>query len=1144
MVKRTVVPSLEGFFFRLKKIITLIFYYHKYKTKIAELFKCNRKGQQMHSNKDSFNENDQLYRNLFNVMNEGVAICEIIFDKNGESYDYRHLEVNSAFERIIGITAYELRGKTRRDFGDIDPYWLELFAQVVKTGRPSSRVDYSSICEKWFDLRAFSLGGDKFTFIFMDITESKRAEEELNRSNQNISEILASIQDGFLTLDRDWRFVYVNQRAAGNLGLKPEGLVGWNIWEKFPIILGTPHEINYRQVMITGQMRQFEMLGVLSEKWYCVSVYPLENGISVYWQDITVRKKTELMLRESEERYRAFFENSIDAIFITSPDGRIEAANAEACSMFGMAEAEIIQSGRDRIVDPSDPRLPGILEERERSGQVRGELNYIRKDGTIFPCEISSGLFTDKYGQTKTILIIRDITERKQAEEKLKEAHDELESRVRERTAELQHSHDTLKAETEEHKRTKKLLKEDLADTILLQSISTELLHEDNIHILYEKIVNAAMRIMHSEYASLQMLYPERGDGGELRLLAFSGFNPQAAKYWEWVKLDASSTSSMALQTGQRIIVPDVEKCEFMNGTEYLAMYLQTGIHSFQTTPLFSRSGKIVGMISTYWCYPHEPSERELRLSDILIRQAADLIEYKQVEKSLTSERELLKVTIDSLGEGVIATDKEGQIIMMNKTAAHLAGYSQSDALGEPIHKIFYILDANNSEPIFHSHSIKTFQYLTDLHHPILVTGDLQEIPIYMNCSPIITKDGQTIGAVIVFQDISEKQKLEQELGKAEKLESLGILAGGIAHDFNNILAVILSNVQLAIMKLQKNEDCKKYLLDTAEITSKASELTKQLLTFSKGGAPVKKDASLHELIRDTANFVLRGSKTRAKFVITDDLWGASVDEGQISQVIHNLVLNAQQAMPKGGTITITAFNLLIETHPVLKPGNYVRIIVQDQGVGIPKEHLSKIFDPFFTTKKEGNGLGLATSYSIIKQHDDYIEIQSQEEVGTSFSIYLPALNSVVEPKEVPNEVVVAGENLKILLMDDEIQILNAMGEMLKCHGYQVELAMDGSEVIRIYQQAKNTGEPFDVVIMDLTIPGGMGGQEVIAHLRDIDPHIKAIVSSGYANDPIMADYERHGLCGVVSKPYKFEELNLILNRVVERRQLSLKLGY
>lgn len=516
-----------------------------------------------------------------------------------------------------------------------------------------------------------------------------------------------------------------------------------------------------------------------------------------------------------------------------------------------------------------------------------------------------------------------------------------------------------------------------------------------------------------------------------------------------------------------------------------------------------------------------------------------DITERKRKEADLlASERELLKVTINSLREGVIAISPDERIIFINNSAADIIGYSESNALGRPIHDIFYIMDDQTSEPVTVTVGASGARRL------VLVTHELKEIAISLSTSPIKTVDGRIIGTVVVFQDITTEKKMEQEILKAEKLEALGILAGGIAHDFNNILAAILTNIQLISFKIKKNEDVGEYLLNTEKIARKASELTKQLLTFSRGGAPVRKDASLVDLIKDTAEFILRGAKIKADYQIPADLWEASVDEGQISQVFQNLVLNAKQAMPRGGTLKISAANITVGEDSHLKPGNYVKITFTDCGEGISKENLSKIFDPFFTTKKDGNGLGLATSYSIVMQHEGYIEVESVEGQGTTFTVYLPSSNTLTPKIKTIPKPFFAGSSFKILLMDDELVILSNLREMLEYYGHRVVLATDGAEAIALYKQAAEMNDRFDVVIMDLTIPGGMGGQEAIAQLRDYDPKVKAIVSSGYANDPIMAEYERYGFCGVVSKPYKIDELNEILYQVVNPSQLRLGMYY
>ena len=510
-----------------------------------------------------------------------------------------------------------------------------------------------------------------------------------------------------------------------------------------------------------------------------------------------------------------------------------------------------------------------------------------------------------------------------------------------------------------------------------------------------------------------------------------------------------------------------------------------------------------------------------------------DFSEWKLMETSLTAERELLLVTLRSIGDGVIATDKNGKVILINKTAERLSGWTQKEAFGKPLSKVFYVINDNTSQPYedLVAKTINTNEIIR-LDAAVLISKDLTEINVNCNCAPIRAVSGGNIGVVMVFQDITAKLRTDSELIKTEKMESLGILAGGIAHDFNNLLAGILANLQLAQIKMEHGNDIKKYLNETIETTRKASELTKQLLTFSKGGAPIKQPASIGDLIKDTVNFCLTGSNLKSIFRISENLKTVEIDAGQISQVLNNIIINAKQAMPKGGLIQVFADNVFIENNIHYKPGQYVKIIIKDHGTGISRENLSKIFDPFFTTKSNGSGLGLATSYSIIKKHDGYIEVESTEGAGASFVIYIPASDEQPALSDSKPKFAQTGHG-KILLMDDEDTIRSVVGEMLTYSGYQVVSALDGGEAVTIYKSAFENGQPFDVVIMDLTIPGGMGGQEALTHLMSINPAIKAIVSSGYANDPIIADYQKYGFAGVVIKPYKFDELSEILSRVM-----------
>ncbi len=385
-----------------------------------------------------------------------------------------------------------------------------------------------------------------------------------------------------------------------------------------------------------------------------------------------------------------------------------------------------------------------------------------------------------------------------------------------------------------------------------------------------------------------------------------------------------------------------------------------------------------------------------------------------------------------------------------------------------------------------------------------------------------------------LLSQIAEKRRMEEELFRTRHLESLGILAGGIAHDFNNLLTAIMGNTSLAKMLVDPGTKVCARLAEVEKASIRARDLTQQLLTFSKGGAPIKKVTSIADVICDSARFALRGSTSRCKFDIAEDLWPVEVDEGQISQVISNIVINADQATPEGGVVAIKVENSLLHEGQIvnLRAGKYIRISLADSGSGIAEEHLSKIFTPYFTTKQKGSGLGLATSYSIITKHGGAITVDSRIGIGTTFYIHLPASEGNLPKKEKAEETGLTGSG-RILIMDDEESVRCTAGEVLVHAGYQVTYVDDGTEAIASFSRAREAGEPFDAVILDLTIPGGMGGKEAVQKLLEIEPEAKAIVSSGYAHGPIMADFREHGFKGMIAKPYQAEELCRVVREVI-----------
>jgi signal transduction histidine kinase/ActR/RegA family two-component response regulator len=402
-------------------------------------------------------------------------------------------------------------------------------------------------------------------------------------------------------------------------------------------------------------------------------------------------------------------------------------------------------------------------------------------------------------------------------------------------------------------------------------------------------------------------------------------------------------------------------------------------------------------------------------------------------------------------------------------------------------------------------------------------------------CAPIHAADNAVIGTVLVVRDVTERERLEQELQRASKLESVGVLAGGIAHDFNNILTAVIGNLNLALLGGEDPAERQHSLKEAERAALQARELTQQLLTFAKGGEPVRATVHLPEVLRQTAEFTVRGSRVRCEFDLAEELWLVDADRGQISQVVQNLVLNAVQAMPAGGVVRLAANNLTAAggTPARLAAGDYVHLAVTDAGVGIAPEHVPRVFDPYFTTKQQGSGLGLATVYSIVTKHRGHVDVQSEPGRGTTFHLWLPALRNA-QPAPPPEPAAISGElHGRVLVMDDEPPICRLLGALLRRSGLTVATTVDGREAVEQFRAAREAGAPFDLVIMDLTVPGGMGGLEALEHLRAIDPGLKAIVSSGYSSDPVLANFRAHGFRGRVAKPYEVAELLNVVRDVL-----------
>lgn len=509
-----------------------------------------------------------------------------------------------------------------------------------------------------------------------------------------------------------------------------------------------------------------------------------------------------------------------------------------------------------------------------------------------------------------------------------------------------------------------------------------------------------------------------------------------------------------------------------------------------------------------------------------------NLIIIKRNEDVLRNSEERYRAIFEC-GNSInfISDPQTGEIIDANQVACEFYGYSRAELLSLKVWDINMLPREKILETI-HKAALRPNSRFEFKHR--LASGEIRDVEVF--AGPFV-QDGKTL-LFSVIHDISERKKMEEELTKAHKLDSLGILAGGIAHDFNNILTGIMGNISLAKMIVGPSHEVYDRLKDAEKSSRRASELTRQLLTFAKGGEPVRKPLALQRTINESAKSALIGSNVAYTLALPESLWDISADEGQLNQVFINLIINARQAMPDGGTIVVSAENHTIDggADGPVKPGNYVKIRITDKGCGIEPGNLAKIFDPFFSTKAQGTGLGLALAHSIIKKHGGHISVTSQVGTGTTFTLHLPAHTyDVPQEKHHPVESPVPGKaSGKILVMDDEETVREIAAKILAHLGYAVTGCPDGADAIALYAAEKERGEPFDAVIMDLTIPGGMGGREALAKLRGVDPGVKAIVSSGYSNDPVVANFGEYGFNGVVTKPYSVEILGKALSEVLQ----------
>jgi PAS domain S-box-containing protein len=1023
--------------------------------------------QTNHSTISNENHTKQLYKNLlypmFNTMLTGIACCKMVCKDDG-SQDFEFVFVNSAFESLTGLNNVNKRliSELIPGIHNSDPELLDLFGRVAFNETAEKGEIYIHALQLWLSISVHSPEREYFIALVDVINERKIIEEDLHCKTALLEAQLNSSIEGIMIVDGLGKKILQNQRTvelwkipkyiADNpddqtqvqhvqqMTTDPELFV-----KKVHYLYNHPDEAIRDEVeLIDGTVLDRYSAPVVGKEGHCY-------GRIWTFRDITERKRNEEALSQKTALLEALLNSTIEGFMVMDVQGK-----------------KIIDNQRNNDLWKIPPHLSGNcnLETRRQYIQSMAKnpetfsenISYLinNSDKTSRDeVELIDGTVLDRYSAPVLdvnghyygrIWTFRDITERKQVEEVL-----------RQKTALL---------EAQLNSSIEGVLIVDSQGKKVLQNQRTIDLWKIPQHIVDNP--DDEMQVQHVQYMTK---------------------NPEAfVKKVIYLYHNPDMTSR--------------DEVELIDGT----------ILDRYSAPVLGKDGHNYGRI---WAF-------------------RDITERKLAEANIAAEKELLSVTLRSIGDGVITTDIRGNIVIMNKVAEDLTGWQLHEAQGKPLASVFIIINEitrslceNPVEKV-----LSTGLIVELANHTLLISRSGVERVISDSGAPIKNSNGETIGVVLVFRDTTEKQKMLDNMQRIDKLDSLGVLAGGIAHDFNNLLSGIFGFMEMARKVSTDNKTVTKYLDRALTVFNRARDLTQQLLTFSKGGAPKRKTGNLDMLIKESVVFVLSGSNVSCEFDIVQDLWLCDFDENQIGQVLDNIIINAQEAMPLGGKIFITAENLTLKEldFPLLRGGDYVKVSITDTGVGIPQEILNRIFDPFFTTKQMGNGLGLATCYSIIQKHDGCIDVESMPGNGTTFHLYLPATQNEFHSSSLSPSLQHTG-NGRILVMDDEDCVREVAAEMLMEMGYTIIGARDGAEALRLCAEAKEKGEHIHCAFFDLTIPGGMSGREAIVKLRRFAPDMPVFVSSGFSDDPVIARPTEFGFTDSIRKPFRFDDLADMLNK-------------
>jgi len=1034
----------------------------------------------------------------------------------------------------------------------------------------------------------FDLHGERIYSVMMrDVTREIEAEEDLKKNESSLAKAQRIGHMG----NWDWDIVAGKLAWSDEIyrifGLEPQEFGA--TYEAFlnsvypedrdfvkksvdGALAGEPYDIDHRIITSGGEVRHVHEQG---EVMFDDDGGPIRMVGIV--QDITERKLAVEALKASEQQVRLLLDSTAEAIYGLDLEGNCTLANPACLRMLGYDRLEAVLGKKMHDLmhhtRPDGSRLTNkqcrIYQafRRDEGTHVDDEVLW-RADGTSFPAEYWSYPVHQDGKVIGAVVTFLDITERKRTEEALRESEARYRTVVEgspgyifllnregnildldmprelvDKPAVLvtTHIYDFVyEGDRERFKHEVRLCSEtnSLRDfeilnydqsftyQVLLSPISKSRGEPENIVC---NIYDITERKQAEEALAEKTIYLDNilRESTEYAIATtdldfrITYYNPMAEKLHGYKAEEVIGKTLQEMHTKEKVAPERLEQA-----VENIRRY---GEHSYtvvqekkegtryidtRISGIYDANGELVGFANF----------------------ARDITKRKLAEEALAAERERLAITLRSITDGVITTDADGKVVLVNRAGEELIGRSQEESAGRPLEEIFRLVHEKTGEPL----EIPLNKVLlgengaSSENRAILISRDGGRIPVEEGASPLRDKDSRIIGIVLVFRDRSDRIHLESEIQRGQKLESLGELAGGLAHDFNNFLMGINLKVSTAELKARHDPDLRELLKSAQDSIQRAKGITQQLLTFAKGGEPVKTVLDFQPFLKEAVKFAIHGSRAAAHFNLDEGLWPVEIDQGQITQVVNNLVINAVQAMPAGGKLTVTAGNIVVDgnnPYGPLEHGSYVEVAVQDTGVGIPQNIIDNIFDPYFTTRSHGSGLGLFSCYSIVDKHGGWMTVESEVDQGSTFTFYLPAARKDVV--EVPPVGEVVGGTGHILVVDDEETIRSGMEELLEVLDYKVQTAPDGEEGLALYRHYLEIGEPFDLAILDLTIPGAMAGEEIARRLREITPDLKMIVASGYSTDPIMAHYRDYGFQGVLVKPFSAEELSQILAQLL-----------